>query len=155
MALVISFLVSFWVAYLIYKRYKPHVVSKIIGPDGSVVKDFQPELLSTLDVDPNVIKLVQQGLHDVTVYGTAASSFRGFDVPIAGKTGTAENPHGRDHGWFVAYGPFDNPNIVVAVIVEQGGFGAQSAVPIGRKILEAWFGINQPDPAAQGAQPKQ
>ena len=137
------------------KRYKPHVVSKIIGPDGSVVKDFQPELLSTLDVDPNVIKLVQQGLHDVTVYGTAASSFRGFDVPIAGKTGTAENPHGRDHGWFVAYGPFDNPNIVVAVIVEQGGFGAQSAVPIGRKILEAWFGINQPDPAAQGAQPKQ
>ncbi len=137
------------------KRYKPHVVSKIIGPDGSVVKDFQPELLSTLDVDPNVIKLVQQGLHDVTVYGTAASSFRGFDVPIAGKTGTAENPHGRDHGWFVAYGPFDNPNIVVAVIVEQGGFGAQSAVPIGRKILEAWFGLNQPDQAAQGTQPKQ
>ena len=137
------------------KRYKPHVVSKIIGPDGSVVKDFQPELLSTLDVDPNVIKLVQQGLHDVTVYGTAASSFKGFNVPIAGKTGTAENPHGRDHGWFVAYGPFDNPNIVVAVIVEQGGFGAQSAVPIGRKILEAWFGLNQPDPAAQGTQPKQ
>jgi penicillin-binding protein 2 len=137
------------------KRYKPHVVSKIIGPDGSVVKDFQPELLSTLDVDPNVIKLVQQGLHDVTVYGTAASSFKGFNVPIAGKTGTAENPHGRDHGWFVAYGPFDNPNIVVAVIVEQGGFGAQSAVPIGRKILEAWFGLNQPDHAAQGTQPKQ
>lgn len=137
------------------KRYKPHVVSKIIGPDGSVVKDFQPELLSTLDVDPNVIKLVQQGLHDVTVYGTAASSFRGFNVPIAGKTGTAENPHGRDHGWFVAYGPFDNPNIVVAVIVEQGGFGAQSAVPIGRKILEAWFGLNQSDQAAQGTQPKQ
>jgi penicillin-binding protein 2 len=137
------------------KRYKPHVVSKIIGPDGSVVKDFQPELLSTLDVDPNVIKLVQQGLHDVTVYGTAASSFKGFNVPIAGKTGTAENPHGRDHGWFVAYGPFDNPNIVVAVIVEQGGFGAQSAVPIGRKILEAWFGLNQPDQAAQGTQPKQ
>lgn len=137
------------------KRYKPHVVSKIIGPDGSVVKDFQPELLSTLDVDPNVIKLVQQGLHDVTVYGTAASSFKGFNVPIAGKTGTAENPHGRDHGWFVAYGPFDNPNIVVAVIVEQGGFGAQSAVPIGRKILESWFGLNQPDQAAQGTQPKQ
>ena len=137
------------------KRYKPHVVSKIIGPDGSVVKDFQPELLSTLDVDPNVIKLVQQGLHDVTVYGTAASSFKGFNVPIAGKTGTAENPHGRDHGWFVAYGPFDNPNIVVAVIVEQGGFGEQSAVPIGRKILEAWFGLNQPDQAAQGTQPKQ
>lgn len=125
------------------KRYKPHVVNRIIAPDGSVVKDFQPELLSQLDVPEEDIKLVQDGLHDVTKYGTAASSFRGFTVDIAGKTGTAENSQDRDHGWFVAYGPFDNPNIVVAVIVENGGYGSQSAVPIGRKILEAAFGLNQ------------
>lgn len=125
------------------KRYKPHVVNRIIAPDGSVVKDFQPELLSQLDVPEEDIKLVQDGLHDVTKYGTAASSFRGFTVDIAGKTGTAENSQGRDHGWFVAYAPFDNPNIVVAVIVENGGYGSQSAVPIGRKILEAAFGLNQ------------
>lgn len=125
------------------KRYKPHVVNRIIAPDGSVVKDFQPELLSQLDVPEEDIKLVQDGLHDVTKYGTAASSFRSFTVDIAGKTGTAENSQGRDHGWFVAYGPFDNPNIVVAVIVENGGYGSQSAVPIGRKILEAAFGLNQ------------
>lgn len=125
------------------KRYKPHVVNRIIAPDGSVVKDFQPELLSQLDVPEEDIKLVQDGLHDVTKYGTAASSFRGFTVDIAGKTGTAENSQGRDHGWFVAYGPFDNPNVVVAVIVENGGYGYQSAVPIGRKILEAAFGLNQ------------
>ena len=125
------------------KRYKPHVVNRIIAPDGSVVKDFQPELLSQLDVPEEDIKLVQDGLHDVTKYGTAASSFRGFMVDIAGKTGTAENSQGRDHGWFVAYGPFDNPNVVVAVIVENGGYGSQSAVPIGRKILEAAFGLNQ------------
>ena len=125
------------------KRYKPHVVNRIIAPDGSVVKDFQPELLSQLDVPEEDIKLVQDGLHDVTKYGTAASSFRGFTVDIAGKTVTAENSQGRDHGWFVAYGPFDNPNVVVAVIVENGGYGSQSAVPIGRKILEAAFGLNQ------------
>ena len=125
------------------KRYKPHVVNRIIAPDGSVVKDFQPELLSQLDVPEEDIKLVQDGLHDVTKYGTAASSFRGFTVDIAGKTGTAENSQGRDHGWFVAYGPFDNPNVVVAVIVENGGYGSQSAVPIGRKILEAAYGLNQ------------
>ncbi|MDD6382696.1 penicillin-binding protein 2 [Mitsuokella sp.] len=125
------------------KRYKPHVVNRILAPDGSVVKEFQPELLSQLDVPEEDIKLVQDGLHDVTKYGTAASSFRGFTIDIAGKTGTAENSQGRDHGWFVAYGPFDNPNIVVAVIVENGGYGSQSAVPIGRKILEAAFGINQ------------
>ena len=68
---------------------------------------------------------------------------------IAGKTGTAETSQGRDHGWFVAYGPFDNPNIVVAVIVEQGGFGSQSAVPIGREILEAAFHVGRYAPDAQ------
>lgn len=134
------------------KRFRPHVVQRIVGPDGKTVKEFKPELLSTLDVTPSVLKLVQDGLHDVTKYGTAASSFKGFNIDIAGKTGTAENPHGRDHGWFVAYGPFDNPTIVVAVIVEQGGFGSQSAVPIGRKILEAAFGVNQPGDKEQAKQ---
>lgn len=90
-------------------------------------------MLSQLDVKPDIIPTVR-GLRDVTKFGTAASVFGpSFPVDIAGKTGTAENPHGRDHGWFVAYGPFDNPNIVVAVIVEQGGYGSQSAVSIGKK----------------------
>ena len=108
------------------KRYQPYLVQRIVAPDGSTVKAFQPVLLSQLDVRPDIIHLVQQGLRDVTKFGTAASVFgANFPVDIAGKTGTAENPHGRDHGWFVAYGPFGNPNIVVAVIVEQGGFGSQ------------------------------
>ena len=131
------------------KRYQPHLVRRIVAPDGSTVQDFQPVLLSDLveqGVKPDIIKLVQKGLHDVTKFGTGASSFRGFPIEVAGKTGTAENPHGRDHGWFVAYGPFDDPNVVVAVVVEQGGFGAQSAVPIGRRILEAAFDL--PDPEA-------
>ena len=142
------------------KRFQPHMVNRIVAPDGKLVKEFKPVLLSQLDVPAADIKLVQTGLHDVTKYGTAARIFAGFPIEIAGKTGTAENPHGKDHGWFVAYGPFDAPNVVVAVIVEQGGYGAQSAVPIGRKIMEAAFGLNQPQPvqasqAAQPAQPKQ
>lgn len=123
------------------KRYRPHLVSRIQTQDGTVLKEFKPELTGELEVSPAVIRLVQEGLHEVTTYGTGASSFRGFPIPIAGKTGTAENPHGRDHGWFVGYGPFDNPTVVVAVVVEQGGFGAVSAVPIGRKILEAALGV--------------
>lgn len=126
------------------KRYRPHLVNRIMSQDGKLIKDFQPELLSELEVSPHVIQLVQTGLHDVTKYGTAARTFQGFPIDIAGKTGTAENSHGRDHGWFVAYGPFNYPTVVVAVIVEQGGYGAQSAVPIGRKILEAAFGLTQP-----------
>ncbi|MBQ9365135.1 MAG: penicillin-binding protein 2 [Schwartzia sp.] len=121
------------------KRYQPYLVQRIVGPDGKVVKEFQPKILSSLDVPDEVIKLVQQGLHDVTKYGTAAGVFAGFPIDIAGKTGTAENSQGEDHGWFVAYGPFDNPNIVVSVIVENGGFGSLSAVPIGRSIMEAAF----------------
>ena len=110
------------------------------------MREFQPKLLSELDVSPSVIQNVQEGLHSVTKIGTAAGVFAGFPIDIAGKTGTAENSQGRDHGWFVAYGPYVNPNIVVAVIVEQGGFGSMSAVPIGRRILEAAFQLDRVQP---------
>lgn len=127
------------------KCYRPYLVDKIVAPDGTLVKKYEPTLDHELAVPENVIRLVQNSLNDVTNYGTAASFFgSGFPVNIAGKTGTAENPHGRDHGWFVAYGPFENPNVAVAVIVEQGGFGASSAVPIGREILSAIFNPPQP-----------
>lgn len=138
------------------KKYRPYLVKDIIAPDGTVIKHFDPVVERDLNIDPTVLKLIQDGLHQVTTVGTAAGMFKDFPVPIAGKTGTAENSHGRDHGWFVAYGPFDNPNIAVAVIVENAGFGAASAVPIGYKILSAAFGLdkpqaseNQPAPAQQ------
>ena len=134
------------------KRYKPHLVQKIVTQNGELIKEFKPELLSQLDVPDWVIALVQSSLHDVTKYGTAASNFAGFQYDIAGKTGTAENSQGRDHGWFVGYGPFENPNIAVAVVVEQGGFGATSAVPIGRVIMEAAFRLNEMRYAAWVAQ---
>ena len=118
-------------------------MKKIVTQNGELVKEIQPELLSTLEVDSWIIQLVQSSLHDVTKYGTAARNFAGFPYDIAGKTGTAENPQGRDHGWFVGYAPFNNPTVSVAVVVEQGGYGASSAVPIGRKILEAAFAIQE------------
>lgn len=129
-------------------RYRPYLVQKIVAPDGKLVEDFQPEVVKKLDISPQFINLIQEGLHDVTTFGTAASMFKDFPVDLAGKTGTAENPHGKDHGWFVAYGPFSDPNIVVAVLVENGGYGAQSAVPIGKKILEAAFDIPDPEQVA-------
>lgn len=123
------------------KRFKPHLVKQIITQDKAIIKDFQPELVGELQVEPWVIQLVQEGLHDVTKNGTAARNFIGFPYEIAGKTGTAENSQGTDHGWFVGYGPFENPTISVSVIVEQGGYGASSAVPIGRQIMEAAFAL--------------
>ena len=123
-------------------RYRPYLVSQITAPDGTIVKKFSPEKMGELNISKPTMNLIRESLRDVALEGgTAGSVFKDFPVSIAGKTGTAENPHGSDHGWFVAYGPYENPEYVVVVIVEQGGFGASSAVPIGKKILEAAFHI--------------
>jgi penicillin-binding protein 2 len=123
-------------------RYRPYLVSKIITPTGETIKSFGPEELGSVPMSPKTLNAIRTALRDVvTPTGTAGYIFEGFPVPIAGKTSTAENSHGDDHGWFVAYGPYDNPTIAVAVIVEQGGYGSDSAAPITRKIMEAAFNI--------------
>ncbi|WP_425058258.1 Peptidoglycan D,D-transpeptidase MrdA [Sporomusa carbonis] len=123
-------------------RYRPYLVSKIVSPDGETVKTFGPEELGTIKISDKNLDAIRSGLREVTApSGTAGYIFEGFPVPIAGKTSTAENPHGDDHGWFVAYGPYDNPTVAVAVIVEQGGYGSDSAAPIARKIMEAAFNL--------------
>lgn len=126
-------------------RYRPYLVSKITDSNGDAIKSFGPEEVGQINLSQRTLTLIRDALREVTQEGgTAGELFRDFPIAIAGKTGTAENPHGRDHGWFVAYGPFDDPRIVVVVIVEQGGFGASSAGPIVKKIMEAAFNINQP-----------
>ncbi len=125
-------------------RYRPYVVSKIVGNNGDLIQDFAPEEIGQLTISQSNLTLIRESLRDVALEGgTGAQAFRDFPVPIAGKTGTAENSHGSDHGWFIAYGPYEDPRIVVVVIVEQGGFGAGSAAPIARKIMETAFNINQ------------
>ncbi|WP_110953361.1 penicillin-binding protein 2 [Massilibacillus massiliensis] len=127
-------------------RYRPYLVSKITAPDGSLIKSFSPEKLGSLAVSKKTMDIIRESLRNVALEGgTAGALFKDFPVAIAGKTGTAENPHGNDHGWFVAYGPYENPEYVVVVVVEQGGYGATSAVPIGKKILEAAFHIEDPE----------
>ena len=123
-------------------RYRPHVVGKIMSPKGEILKVFAPEEMGRIEISPGTLKLVRDGLKGVSeAGGTGAGVFANFPVPVAGKTGTAENPHGDDHGWFVAYGPFDDPRITVAVIIEQGGYGSTAAGPIARKILETAFNL--------------
>lgn len=126
-------------------RYRPHIVSRITGSNGEVIQTFKPEEVGQVTISESTLNLIRESLRDVAQEGgTAATTFQDFPISIAGKTGTAENSHGSDHGWFVAYGPYEDPRVAVAVIVEQGGFGALSAVPIAKKILEAAFNINQP-----------
>jgi len=125
-------------------RYRPYLVSKITAPNGEVAKTFAPEEVGQISISPNTLSLIRESLRDVALEGgTGFEAFRDFPVSIAGKTGTAENSHGSDHGWFIAYGPYEDPRIVVVVIVEQGGFGSGSAAPIVRKMMEAAFNVNQ------------
>ena len=60
-------------------------------------------------------------------------------IPVAGKTGTAQNPHGEDHAWFMCYAPADRPEVALVIIVENGGGGGAEAAPVARKWLEAYF----------------
>lgn len=129
------------------KRYKPHLVSKIINDDGSVAERFEPQEEGSLPVSQKTLDLIQDGLRAVTEEGGTASALKSLPVDVAGKTGTAENPHGRDHGWFIAYAPAKNPSLVVVCVVEQGSYGSVSAAPIVQSILEYAFttpGVKKP-----------
>lgn len=124
-------------------RYQPYVVSRIDNSDGTPAEIFGPRQIGVLQVSKSVMDLIRNALRDVTAEGgTAGQLFKGWPIAVAGKTGTAENATGRDHGWFVAYAPYDKPRIVVVALVEQGSFGAGSAGPIVRDVLAEYFKIN-------------
>ena len=127
-------------------QYKPFIVSRIDNLGGTPYKIFAPEQTGTLEVSKTTLDLIREGMRNVAEEsGTAGSLFAGFPVQVAGKTGTAENFSGRDHGWFVAFAPYDHPRIVIAVLTEQGGFGASSSGPIVRAMLEEFFHIGTAD----------
>lgn len=120
-------------------KYQPYLVDSINNPDGSVFEKPQRQPGKHIDVSQQTIDYMSMGMSATTQEGGTASYFSQLPKPIAGKTGTAENSHGRDHGLFVAYGPVDDPELVVVCIVEQGGFGSTAAGPIVYKAFEEFF----------------
>lgn len=134
-------------------KYQPYLVDSIINSDGSLFEKPKRAEGKHIDVSQQTIDYIRMGMSATTQEGGTASYFAGLPKPIAGKTGTAENSHGRDHGLFVAYGPVDDPELVVVCIVEQGGFGSVAAGPIVYKAFEEFFQekgyMPRPDKAAQ------
>lgn len=124
-------------------QYRPFIVNRIDNLDGTPYKIFAPEQIGTLAVSRSTLDLVREGMRNVTEEGTAGSLFAGFPIQVAGKTGTAENFGGVDHGWFVAYAPYDHPRIVIAVLVEQGGYGGVASGPIVKMMLEEYFHVGE------------
>lgn len=133
-------------------KYQPYLVDSIINSDGSLFEKPKRADGKHIDVSQQTIDYIRMGMSATTQEGGTASYFAGLPKPIAGKTGTAENSHGRDHGLFVAYGPVDDPELVVVCIVEQGGFGSVAAGPIVYKAFEEFFQekgyMPRPDKAA-------
>lgn len=133
-------------------KYQPYLVDSIISSDGSLFEKPKRAEGKHIDVSQQTIDYIRMGMSATTQEGGTASYFAGLPKPIAGKTGTAENSHGRDHGLFVAYGPVDDPELVVVCIVEQGGFGSVAAGPIVYKAFEEFFQekgyMPRPDKAA-------
>ena len=133
-------------------KYQPYLVDSIINSDGSLFEKPKRAEGKNIDVSQQTIDYIRMGMSATTQEGGTASYFAGLPKPIAGKTGTAENSHGRDHGLFVAYGPVDDPELVVVCIVDQGGFGSVAAGPIVYKAFEEFFQekgyMPRPDKAA-------
>ena len=145
-------------------RYRPRIVKSIRTADGQVVYQSSPEVVGRLPVSAATLKIVQEGLFRAVnaPHGTAYSS-RLDTVSMCGKTGTAqvvgrkdEDADGdgeddpiKDHAWFVAYAPRENPVIAVSVIIEHGEHGSSAAAPVAAELIRMYT-TGQTDKASPG-----
>jgi penicillin-binding protein 2 len=145
--------------------YRPHLVKRVVDPDGKVLKEFPPQVLRKAAGRGESFRAVKEGLLAVVnePRGTGGAA-RLYEVKVAGKTGTSQvvkmrdskggTPYEyRDHALFVAFAPFDKPEVAVAVIVEHGEHGGSAAAPIAGRILRAYFEgkgvIKKPQPKSE------
>lgn len=127
----------------------PQIAKAIVKPNGKVVKRFEPKTNGELQIKKSTLKFLQNSLRAVVTSGTAKGAFAGLGVEVSGKTGTGQvfgrNLDGSakdDTSWFASYGPTNNPQYAVVMMVSQGGFGASTSGVGVRRIYENIFGTN-------------
>jgi penicillin-binding protein 2 len=131
--------------------YRPHFVKRIVDPDGKVLKEYPPEVIKRVTGKPGAFRLIKEGLLAVVnePKGTGGAA-RLYEVKVAGKTGTSQvvklrDNRGmipyeyRDHALFVAFAPYEKPEVAVAVVIEHGEHGGAAAAPVAGRILRAYF----------------
>lgn len=123
--------------------YQPFIVKEVIGTDGRPAYKAEPKEVGRLPLSSWQLAAIKRGLRRVVTEGTARGAFVNFKTPVAGKTGTSEVVGKDDYAFFVAFAPYDNPQYVVAVVIEQGGHGGSTAAPAARHILANIF--NEPE----------
>jgi penicillin-binding protein 2 len=135
-------------------RMKPHLVSEIDDVAHEKATKIQPQEVGRFPVKPENIAFVRKAMVGVNIEGTSAAAFRGAPYTSGGKTGTAQvftvkqgekyrasqvDERHRDHALFIAFAPADDPKIALAMVVENGGFGASAAAPIARRVFDYWL----------------
>jgi penicillin-binding protein 2 len=135
--------------------YRPHLLKEVLDVGGNVIQTFEPEFISKIDLPPEYIKAVQDGMEAV-VNEAGGTGRRGRlpNVLVSGKTGTSQVvslkryqgyalsklPYKyRDHAWFTGYAPSDQPEVVVTVLLEHSGGGGVNAAPLAQRMLAAYF----------------
>ncbi len=118
--------------------YPPHLTRRLV--DQITGAEF-PTLVNQRKVEgirPEVWDFIHEGMARVVREGTGRAAHI-FGIPVSGKTGTAQNPHGKSHAWFMGFAPSDNPEIAIVVLVENGGSGGGVAAPIAGRFLRKYF----------------
>jgi penicillin-binding protein 2 len=116
--------------------YVPHVIKEI---DGAPITDSTYTIRHQTGISPAHFEKVVDGMFRVVEGGTGRGVRFSPDIEVCGKTGTAQNPHGKDHSIFIAFAPKDNPKIALAVYVENVGFGSTWAAPITSLMIEKYL----------------
>ncbi len=121
------------------KVFQPHLVRSIKKSDGSEEK-IEPKILSQNFINSFNMRVVREGMRQ-TITSGSARSLGDLPVAVAGKTGTAQfGGENKTHGWFISFAPYDNPTIAMAVLMEGGGEGSSTAVPVTKEVLKWYFG---------------
>jgi penicillin-binding protein 2 len=132
---------------------KPHLVKSVENVKTGTIRDIEAVVSHSVAVKPEDLAVIKNALVGVAREGTSARAFVGAQYVSAGKTGTAQlfslkgekyqpghiDERLRDHAWYLAYAPADHPRIALAVLVENGGFGAQAAAPIARAVFDYYL----------------
>ncbi len=122
------------------KLLQPQIVDKIIDDNGDLVEDIKPKIIRDNFINLENIKWIQKGMRENVIYGSGVS-LSALPIEVAGKTGTAQYAaNQKTHAWYTSYAPYDDPEIVLTVIIEDGGEGHAAAVPVVKEVLRWYFG---------------